>query len=134
LSFIGSFQLKYIALFYVLLSVIGISATNPGGNIAHLGGAAWGWFYIFQLRKGKDAGAGLVRFLDKTSISIQNLFKPKNNLKVTFKQTPRDDHEYNRLKKIEQEEVNRILEKIGKSGYDSLSKSEKELLFRQGKK
>ena len=133
LSFIGSFQLKYVALFYVLLSVIGISATNPGGNIAHLGGAAWGWFYIFQLRKGKDMGAGLVRFIDKISISIQNLFRPKNNLKVTFKQTPRDDYEYNRLKKMEQEEVNRILEKIGKSGYDSLSKSEKELLFRQGK-
>jgi len=133
LSFIGSFQLKYVALFYVLLSVIGISATNPGGNIAHLGGAAWGWFYISQLRKGKEWGDGLVRFIDKMSISIQNLIKPKNNLKVTFKQTPRDDYEYNRLKKAEQEEINRILEKIAKSGYDSLSKSEKELLFRQGK-
>lgn len=133
LSFIGSFQLKYVALFYVLLSVIGISATNPGGNIAHLGGAAWGWFYISQLRKGKDWGSGLVSFIDKISISIQNLFKPKNNLKVTFKQTPRDDYEYNRLKKAEQEEINRILEKIAKSGYDSLSKGEKELLFRQGK-
>lgn len=134
LSFIGSFQLKYIALFYVLLSVIGISATNPGGNIAHLGGAFWGWFYIFQLRKGKDIGAGFVKYLDKIAHSIQNLFKPKSNLKVTFKQTPRDDYEYNRLKKAEQEEVNRILEKIGKKGYDSLSKSEKELLFKQGGK
>jgi hypothetical protein len=74
-----------------------------------------------------------VSFIDKISISIQNLFKPKNNLKVTFKQTPRDDYEYNRLKKAEQEEINRILEKIAKSGYDSLSKGEKELLFRQGK-
>jgi membrane associated rhomboid family serine protease len=133
LSFIGTFQLKYVALFYVLLSVIGISATNPGGNIAHLGGAAWGWFYISQLRNGKDRGSGLVRFLDKISVSVQNLFKPKNNLKVTFKQTPRDDYEYNRLKKEEQEEINLILEKIAKSGYDSLSKNEKELLFRQGK-
>lgn len=134
LSFIGSFQLKYIALFYVLLSVVGISATNPGGNIAHLGGAAWGWFYIFQLRKGKDMGAGFVKLIEKISGAIAGIFKPKNNLKVTFKQTPRDDYEYNRLKNIEQEEVNRILEKIGKAGYDSLSKSEKELLFRQGKK
>jgi len=134
LSFIGSFQLKYIALFYVLLSVVGISATNPGGNIAHLGGAAWGWFYIFQLRKGKDMGAGFVKLIDKIAGAIAGIFKPKNNLKVTFKQAPRDDYEYNRLKNIEQEEVNRILEKIGKAGYDSLSKSEKELLFRQGKK
>lgn len=133
LSFIGTFQLKYVALFYVLLSVIGISTTNPGGNIAHLGGAAWGWFYIFQLRKGKDMGSGFINILNKIAGGIAGIFKPKNNLKVTFKQAPKDDYEYNRLKKREQEEVNRILEKIGKSGYDSLSKDEKELLFRQGK-
>jgi hypothetical protein len=118
----------------VLLSIIGISATNPGGNIAHLGGAAWGWFYIFQLRKGKDIGSGLVKFLDKIAAGFTGIFKPKNNLKVSFKQPPRDDYEYNRLKNLEQEEINRILEKIGKAGYDSLSKSEKEILFRQGKK
>jgi hypothetical protein len=117
----------------VLLSVVGISATNPGGNIAHLGGAAWGWFYISQLRKGKDMGAGLVKILNSIASTVAGIFKPKNNLKVTYKQAPKDDHEYNRLKNLEHEEVNRILEKIGKSGYDSLSKSEKELLFRQGK-
>lgn len=134
LSFIGTFKLKYIALFYVLLSVIGISNSNPGGNIAHLGGAFWGWFYIFQLGKGKDMGAGISKFLDNIAISFSDLFKPKNNLKVTHKQPPRDDYEYNKLKKEEQEEVNRILEKIGKAGYDSLTKGEKELLFKQGKK
>lgn len=133
LSFIGTFQLKYVALFYVLLSVIGISTTNPGGNIAHLGGAAWGWFYIFQLRKGKDMGTGLTKILNSIAGAVTGFFKPKNNLKVTYKQAPKNDHEYNRLKNMEQEEVNRILEKIGKSGYDSLTKSEKELLFKQGK-
>ena len=134
LSFIGTFKLKYIALFYVLLSVIGISTSNPGGNIAHLGGAFWGWFYILELGKGKDMGSGFVNLLDKIASALKNLFKPKSNMKVTFKQTPRDDHEYNKIKHAEQEEINRILEKVGKSGYDSLTKSEKELLFRQGKK
>ena len=133
LSFIGTFRLKYIALFYVLLSVIGISTSNPGGNIAHLGGAFWGWFYIFQLGKGKDMGAGLVKILNKIADVLAGIFKPRNNLKVTFKQPPRDDHEYNKLKNAEQEEVNRILEKIAKAGYDSLTKQEKELLFRQGR-
>ncbi len=133
LSFIGSFQLKYIALFYVLLSVVEISASNPGGNIAHLGGAFWGWFYIFQLRKGKDMGDGFVKILNKISLGVAAIFKPKNNMKVTHKQVPRDDYEYNKLKHAEQEEMNRILEKVGKSGYDSLSKQEKELLFRQGR-
>lgn len=130
LFFIGRFSLKYVAAFYVVLSIIGISASNPGGNIAHLGGAVWGWFYIYQLRKGKDMGAGLVKFIDK----LGEMLKPKSKLTVTHKQPPRDDYEYNRQKNAEQEEMNHILDKIAKSGYNSLSKKEKELLFKQGKK
>ena len=55
-------------------------------------------------------------------------------MKVTFKQQapPRDDHDYNRMKHEQQEEINRILEKISKSGYEKLTKEEKEILFRQG--
>lgn len=130
LMFIGNVQLKYVAGFYVLLSVISISTSNPGGNIAHLGGAAWGWFYIFQLRRGKDWGRGMVKLLNK----IPDLFTRKSNMKVTYKQPPRDDYEYNRQKNLKQEEMNRILDKIAKSGYESLTKEEKELLFKQGKK
>jgi membrane associated rhomboid family serine protease len=129
LFFIGRFPLKYIAAFYVILSIIGISASNPGGNLAHLGGAAWGWFYIAQLRRGKDWGAGLVRFIDK----MWNWITPEQKMKITFKQTPRDDYEYNRQKNIQQEEINRILDKIAKSGYESLTKKEKEILFKQGR-
>lgn len=129
LSFIGTFRLKYVALFYVLLSVISISVSNPGGNIAHLGGAAWGWFYIRQLGRGRDVGAWIEKLINE----LARLFKPKNKLKVSYKQATRNDYEYNRMKNAEQEEINRILEKIAKSGYDSLTKSEKELLFKQGK-
>lgn len=132
LFFIGKFPLKYIAAFYVLLSVLSISTSNPGGNIAHVGGALWGWFYIAQLRKGKDWGAGLVEAIGK----MESLFKkPKKRMKVSFKQQtpPRDDHEYNRMKHEQQEEINRILEKIAESGYEKLTKEEKEILFRQGK-
>jgi membrane associated rhomboid family serine protease len=132
LFFIGRFPLKYVAAFYVVLSVIGISTSNPGGNLAHLGGAAWGWFYIAQLRKGKDWGAGLATFVYK----IGDWFKPRNRMKVTFKQQapPRDDYEYNRQQNVQQEEINRILDKIAQSGYESLTKREKEILFKQGKK
>lgn len=133
LSFIGTFKLKYVAVFYVLLSVISISVSNPGGNIAHLGGAVWGWFFIWQLGKGRDMGIGVEKLLTGSGRLLENLFKPKSKLKVAHKQTPRDDYEYNRMKNAEQEEINRILEKIAKSGYDSLTKSEKELLFKQGK-
>ncbi len=130
LPLVGTYKLKYIAAFYVLLSVIQISSTNAGGNIAHLGGAVWGWFYIFQLRKGKDMGAGIVKFLE----NLAKIFKRKSHLTVTHKQPPRDDYEYNRQKNAQQTEINRILDKIAKSGYDSLTKQEKELLFKQGKK
>jgi hypothetical protein len=130
LFFIGRFPLKYIAGFYVLLSILSISSSNPGGNLAHLGGAAWGWFYIYQLRRGKDWGSGLVNIIDK----LAEFFKPRERMKVTHKQPPRDDYEYNRQKNLHQEEINRILDKIAKSGYDSLTKKEKEILFKQGKK
>jgi len=129
LPLFGSFKLKYVAAFYVLLSIINISSTNAGGNIAHLGGAVWGWFYISQLRNGKDLGAGLVKLLD----NLAKWFKPKSHLTITHK-APRDDYEYNRQKNAKQDEINRILDKIAKSGYDSLTKAEKELLFKQGRK
>lgn len=134
LFFIGRFPLKYVAAFYVLLSIIGISASNPGGNIAHLGGAFWGWFYIYQLRKGKDLGVGLVDFIDKVGLWFSDAFKNRSRMKVTYKNPPRDDYEYKRQKNVQQDEINQILDKIGKSGYDSLSSKEKELLFKQGKK
>lgn len=134
LFFIGKFPLKYVAAFYVLLSILGISTSNPGGNIAHLGGAFWGWFYIYQLRKGKDMGAGLASFLDKVADWLTNLFKQKSKMKVTFKKPPRNDYEYNRHKNAQQDDINSVLDKIAKSGYDSLTSKEKELLFKQGKK
>ena len=129
LFFIGRFPLKYIAIFYVALSIISISTDNPGGNLAHVGGAAWGWFYIYQLRRGKDWGAGLVKLIEK----IPHLFQSENHMKVTYRKPPRDDYEYNRQQNIKQDEINRILDKIAKSGYESLTKHEKEILFKQGK-
>lgn len=134
LFLIGTFPLKYVAVFYVILSVIGISTSNPGGNIAHLGGAFWGWFYIHQLRRGKDLGSGLVKWISQLGISLGNAFKSKPKMKVTYKQPPRDDHDYARQQHVQQEEINRVLDKIAKSGYDSLTKAEKELLFKQGRK
>jgi membrane associated rhomboid family serine protease len=131
LFFIGRFPLKYVAIFYVVLSVIGISASNPGGNLAHLGGAAFGWFYIYQLRRGRDTGSWLTSLANK----MKNRLKSREKMKVTFhNQPPRDDYEYNRQKNMYQEEINRILDKIAQSGYDSLTKKEKEILFKQGRK
>jgi membrane associated rhomboid family serine protease len=130
LAFVGAVKMKWVAVFYLALSAIGISASNPGGNIAHLGGALWGYLYIVQLRKGRDMASWLNYLLNKLAL----VFKPRKRIRVTYKQPPRDDYEYNRQKNQNQDEINRILEKISKSGYQALSKEEKETLFKQGKR
>jgi len=128
LMFIGPVKMKYIALFSVLMYVIGISSTNAGGNLAHLGGAFWGVIYVLQLRRGIDLGKGINSVLT----GIKKTFSPKPKVKVSYRK-PVDDMEYNRQKNQDQKRMNEILEKISKSGYDSLSKEEKEILFRMGK-
>jgi membrane associated rhomboid family serine protease len=128
LMFIGPVKMKYIALFSVLMYVIGISSTNAGGNLAHLGGAFWGVVYILQLRRGIDPG----RWIGKLFSSASKAMAPKPKVKVSYRK-PVDDIEYNRMKNQDKARMNEILEKISKSGYDSLSKEEKEILFRMGK-
>ena len=128
LMFIGPVKMKYIALFSVLLYVIGISSTNAGGNLAHLGGAFWGMLYVLQLRRGIDLGKWMTQLFE----GIKKGFAPKPKVKVSYRK-PTDDIEYNRIKNQNKIRMNEILDKISKSGYDSLSKEEKEILFRMGK-
>lgn len=128
LMFIGPVRMKYLALFSIVMYVIGISSTNAGGNLAHLGGAFWGMIYILQLRRGIDPG----KWIGSLFKGTQKLFQPKPKVKITYRK-PVDDIEYNRQKNKEMLRMNEILEKISKSGYDSLSKEEKEILFRSGK-
>ena len=128
LMFIGPVKMKYIALISVLMYVIGISSTNAGGNLAHLGGAFWGVVYVLQLRNGFDPGKGINWILN----GLKKLFTPQPKVKVSYRK-PVNDIEYNRLKNQDQARMNEILEKISKSGYGSLSKEEKEILFRMGK-
>jgi membrane associated rhomboid family serine protease len=115
LILIGPVKLKWIALFYIVIDFLGIAGANAGGEIAHLGGALFGFIYIKQLQRGHDWIGG-----------ISKLFEPKPKMKVVSNSgtqrkasgTPR------------QEDVDRILDKISGSGYDSLTKQEKETLFR----
>lgn len=128
LMFIGPVKMKYIALFSVVMYVIGISSSNAGGNLAHIGGAFFGMIYILQLKRGIDSG----RWLTSLFEGIRKRVAARPKVKVSYRNTS-DEIEYNRLKNQEKERMNEILEKISKSGYDSLSKDEKEILFRMGK-
>lgn len=127
LMFLGPVKLKYIALVTVVIDVLSIASSNAGGHIAHLGGALYGYIFALQMRKGNDISEGFTKVL----ASIGNYFKPGKKIKVTHrKKPPADDIQYNTQKRQYQEEVDAILDKIAKSGYNSLSKEEKEFLFR----
>jgi membrane associated rhomboid family serine protease len=129
LFLLGKVKIKYIALgIFIFTSVMDFSV-NSGGKLAHIGGAILGYFYILSYRQGHDLGKGINKVID----SIITLFKPAKKLKVTYKRTA-DDYEYNKVKLEHQKEINKILDKISKGGYDSLTKPEKEMLFRESQK
>ena len=122
----GRIKIKYMALAIFLLTSIMDFSTNAGGKLAHIGGAAFGYFYTINLRQGRDAGKSFNKIID----FFVTLFKPRKKLKVTHKK-PKTDYDYNRVKTENQALINSILDKISKGGYDSLTKEEKETLFKE---
>jgi membrane associated rhomboid family serine protease len=127
LLFIGKVKLKYVAIIFVLIDLLSIPSGNPGGHIAHLGGATWGFLYAILL---KTRGMDLYRFFN---LSAGVSYK-KNTFSSKAHKRPVSDDEYNAKKKKSQEKIDEILDKISKSGYSSLTKEEKELLFKTSKK
>ncbi len=134
LLFIGPVKIIYIALFSVVLDVLMIRSTNSGGHLAHLGGALWGFFFIYMLKNRIDISSIFSLFSFKR---IRNPFK--RNKKAKFKKVytntrVKTDEEYNLEKKMTQQKIDEILDKISRTGYENLSKQEKELLFRTSRK
>ena len=136
LLFFGPVRIKYIVLVLVLLSFFGLKGSNVGGEVAHLSGTLIGFLYIRQLHKGVDIGAPVLAVSD----FIMNLFKPRPKIKVTHrsgkrratgKSTSRRSSKSSSggVDNPPQEEIDAILDKISQSGYDSLTKDEKQKLF-----
>jgi membrane associated rhomboid family serine protease len=129
LFLIGRIKIKWVALaIFVLTSVMDFSV-NSGGKLAHIGGAVFGYIYTVSLRRGHDPGKGLNKILD----FFATIFKPRKKLRVTYKKK-KTDYEYNKARSDHQEQINKILDKISKGGYDCLTKEEKDLLFRESQK
>ncbi|ADY53981.1 Rhomboid family protein [Pseudopedobacter saltans DSM 12145] len=114
----GSVKLKWLALVFIIIDVISLAGSNAGGHLSHLGGALFGFFYIKSLQNGKD-----------WSKVFENVFKPRKKLKIVSKnfdvESPSNNDQL-----PNQETVDAILDKISQSGYNSLSKKEKNTLFR----
>lgn len=123
----GRIKIIYIALILFVLDFIGIgNLSNPGGHIAHIGGAITGYIYAKRYIQGQD----ITKWVNKLVDSIVDLFKPRPSRKMKVKQSKtKTDYEYNRRRHNDSEEIDRILDKIKASGYTSLSADEKKRLF-----
>ncbi|MEI2759928.1 MAG: rhomboid family intramembrane serine protease [Bacteroidia bacterium] len=119
-------KLKYIAIALFVIDLLSITGNNAGGNIAHIGGAIFGFIYIKQLKKGRDLTGGLQRLIDRITQ------KKKPSIKVVFRKDASDESYHNK-KANNQETIDKILDKISRSGYASLTNEEKELLFKASK-
>lgn len=134
LFFLGPVRIIYIALVTIFIDLFMIRSDNSGGYIAHIGGVLWGFYYIYMLKKGTDFSKLFAAFSWKNL--TQPFMRPKKTKFKNVYTNPRTttDEDYNLQKKKDQEKVDTILDKISKSGYESLTKQEKELLFRTSNK
>lgn len=129
LFFVLKLDLWIVAALALLMDVIYLGeGNNAGGHIAHFGGALFGYLSVSQLRHGRDWTAGFSKFMDR----LVNLFKPRPKIKKVYTNT-HSDRNYNERKIRSQQRIDEILDKISKSGYDSLSKEEKDYLFKISK-
>ena len=124
----GRVKMKYIAIAFVVIDMLSIQSSNPGGHIAHLGGALWGFVYALSLRNGNNL-LGIFENIKIPSFGKKAKYARFNTTRSASGR-PMNDEEYAKKKAASQHEVDRILDKIARSGYASLSKEEKDLLFR----
>ena len=122
--FIGNIKLLYIAIGFIAIDLIQIPNGNAGGHLAHIGGAIIGYLLTIYLNQGKGIIQGLENlFLPAKQKPLKTVYKNKQTNK-TKKSNPKE----------QQIKIDRILDKISKSGYDTLTKEEKDFLFKVGKK
>ncbi|TAH24538.1 MAG: rhomboid family intramembrane serine protease [Cytophagales bacterium] len=126
--FFGPVKIKYLAAIMIFISVIGSVESNAGGNIAHLGGALVGYLFIRFLKQGTDIGKPISAIGD----FFNRISSPRPNMKVTYKNT---NHQKNVNTILpNQQEIDNILDKINRSGYESLTNEEKQKLFKASQK
>ena len=123
--FLYQIKIKTYWTSFLFLDIIQIPYGNAGGHLAHIGGAVLGFFYARQLFEGRDIGSG-----------FQNIWQwifTKNHIKTVYRNSESKSPTLKKSgERIHQSKIDSILDKISKSGYDSLSKEEKDYLFKAG--
>lgn len=136
LLFFGPVRIKYIVFFFIVMSIAQSAGSNAGGNLAHLGGALMGFTYVKLLQNGTDLGRPIYWVMEGWS----NMLRPKPAVKVSYRQRSSASTQASTyasagsqpspLSTPDQDEVDMILDKISRSGYESLTREEKQKLFR----
>ncbi len=132
-------KIKWIVLIYIITSYISIAMdSNFGGGVAHLGGVAMGWFFVFQTKRGRNIG----KWVSAILLGVQGMFKRKPKMSSSYggkssssgTSSSSSSRSYSNSDVPTQAEVDSILDKIAKSGYSSLSAEEKKVLFQASDK
>jgi len=137
LFLLGTIKLKWLAIVMVVMDILSLNGSNAGGSMAHLGGAVAGLMFGLTLRQNIDITRWINPFID----GLTNLFRPRPKMKVTYQRSkseqtykaPDVEQEYRDNRKAEMDRLDTILDKIKKSGYDSLTVQEKQYLFESSK-
>ncbi|WP_413512721.1 rhomboid family intramembrane serine protease [Myroides odoratus] len=129
LALLGRIKMIYIAGAIIVIDLFQLSSSNVGGHIAHLGGALVGFGYMVLLKKGIDLAKPKKRTAKEKS-TFKKVYVNKNGDKENNKESNKENNKAAAVQK----QIDVILDKISRSGYESLSKDEKDFLFRQGNK
>ena len=132
-------SLKWLGILYVVFDLFQITGSNSGGHIAHLGGAIFGALFAWQYTQGKDLTKWINNLIDKIVTLMPSSSQSggrKQKMRVVYNENTREmsDSDFNRMKAENQKRMDEILDKISQSGYQSLTKEEKEFLFKMGRK
>lgn len=134
-------SLKWLGIIYVVYDVLQISGNNAGGHISHLGGAIFGAIFALQYNNGKDITRGFNSLIDKIVTLLPSKKEKKHKMRVVFSNTTEQENvsekpstDFNRMDAETQRRMDEILDKISRSGYNALTKEEKEFLFKMGRK
>ncbi|CAM1361925.1 Rhomboid family intramembrane serine protease [Tenacibaculum soleae] len=120
---IGYVKLYVLACVWIAVDIIQIPAGNAGGHLAHIGGALFGFLYVVKAsNKELEILKPLKKFFEKKEKPLKTVYKSGKKTKNTTSK-----------KSENQQEIDAILDKISKSGYDTLTKTEKDFLFKQGR-
>ncbi len=133
----GTVRLKWIAAVLVVIDLVSVQeGQNSGGHLAHLGGALYGYLASMALkrrRRASDWSLAFVEGLERATGFLRRRKGPRLRVEKAYAGRRTSDAAYNQRKTDQQARIDAILDKISRSGYDSLSKEEKDFLFKAGK-